>query len=69
MQITLFDHIAGAYYGDLRMDDSIVEQIVDHTEETWQPDRRDEERGSNTRQEKLRKRLWNSFFYNSLKIK
>ena len=25
MQITLFDHIAGAYYGDLRMDDSVKE--------------------------------------------
>ena len=62
MQITLFDHIAGAYYGDMRMDDRIVEQIADHTEETWQPDRRDEERGSNTRQGKVAEEIVEQFF-------
>ena len=69
MQITLFDHIAGAYYGDLRMDDSIVEQIVDHTEETWQPDRRDEERGSNTRQGKVAEEIVEQFFLQFLEDK
>lgn len=69
MQITLFDHIAGAYYGDLRMDDSIVEQIVEHTEETWQPDRRDEERGSNTRQGKVAEEIVEQFFLQFLEDK
>lgn len=61
MEIELFNHIVSAYYGELRIDRSVIDQITDNTAETWQPDRENDERGSNTEQGKVAEEIVEQF--------
>ena len=61
MEIELFDHIVGAYYGELHIDDSVIDQITENTAETWQPDRETNERGRNTEQGKIAEEIVEQF--------
>lgn len=61
MEIELYDHIVGAYYGELQIDDSMIGQITENTAETWQPDRETNERGNNTEQGKIAEEIVEQF--------
>lgn len=73
MEIELFDNIVGAYYGELDVDNSIINQIAVNTAETWQPAREKSERGSNTKQGKIAEEIVelfiNRFLSNRISLK
>lgn len=73
MKIELFDHIVEAYYGELHIDNSVIDRITNNTEETWQPDRETNERGSNTEQGKIAEEIVEQFlrrfFANRISLK
>lgn len=73
MKIELFDHIVDAYYGDLHIDDAVIDQITENTAETWQPNREKSERGKNTEQGKIAEEIveqfFNRFFKNRIFLK
>ncbi len=64
MEIQILDHVVYAEYADLRINDAVVDQIANHTVETWQPDRKDAEKGRNTRQGKIAEEIVESFLNN-----
>lgn len=61
MEIKMYDHTVGAYYGDLHVNNEMVNQITRNTAETWQPDRKEGERGRNTRQGKVAEEIVEKF--------
>lgn len=61
MEIELYNHIVGAHYGELEIDDSVIGQITENTAETWQPDRETNERGNNTEQGKIAEEIVEQF--------
>ena len=73
MEIKLFNHIVEAYYGDIHLDNSVIERITDNTVETWQPDRDIIERDNNTEQgkiaEEIVEKFIRQFFNNRLSLK
>lgn len=61
MQIELFNHIVSADYGQDRLDDTVVTQIIDHTKNTWQPGRSKDEKGQDTKQGKIAEEIVEQF--------
>ncbi|MBQ9234467.1 MAG: hypothetical protein IJ167_10620 [Lachnospiraceae bacterium] len=66
MKIKVIDNVVFADYNELKVNNMIVNQIANHTVETWQPDRKSFEKGSNTRQGKIAEEIveffWQIYF-------
>lgn len=73
MQIDLFDNAACVYYEEQEIDDALIDKITDNTVETWQPDRKQNERKNNTAQgkaaEEIFKGVLKKFFPNTISFK
>lgn len=61
MDFVLREHMVCAHYQPQQIDRNIVNRIVQHTAETWQPDRAAAERGSNTEQGKIAEEMVEQF--------
>ena len=61
MEIQLINNTVFADYSELQVNDSIVNQITSHTAETWQPNRKTEERKNNTQQGKEAEEIVETF--------
>lgn len=70
MQIDLFDNAACVYYEEQEIYDALIDKITDNTVETWQPDRKQNERKNNTAQgkaaEEIFKGVLKKFFPNTI---
>ncbi len=73
MEIYLINHMVYANYENYQVDYSVVNQILDNTAETWQPDRSVDEKDRNTKQGKIAEaiveKFLNIYFSQSISMK
>ena len=73
MELKLLNHVVCANYNKLQLTHDNIDRIIENTDETWQPDRSHEERGSNTMQGKIAEEIVeefiNRYFSKTLSIK